>query len=32
VVRGGILKGASTEPEGTVLDSLEYGDIGGGGA
>jgi hypothetical protein len=31
VVSGGILEGASTEPEGSVLDSLEFGNIGGGG-
>lgn len=31
VVGGGVLEGASTEPEGTVLDSLEFGNIGGGG-
>jgi hypothetical protein len=29
VVRGEILKVASTEPEGTVLDSLEFVDVGG---
>ncbi len=31
VVGGGVKEGASTEPEGTVLDSLEFGNIGGGG-
>ena len=31
VVSGGVLEGASTEPEGTVLDSLEFGNIGLGG-
>jgi len=31
VVGGGVLEGASTEPEGTVLDSLEFGNIGLGG-
>ena len=31
VVGRGVLKGASTEPEGPVLDGLEFGNIGGGG-
>jgi len=31
VVRRGVLKGASAEPEGPVLDSLEFGNVGGGG-
>ena len=31
VVLGGVLEGASAEPEGTVLDSLEFGDVGEGG-
>jgi hypothetical protein len=31
VVRRGVLKGASAEPEGPVLDGLEFGNIGGGG-
>jgi len=31
VVGRGVLKGASAEPEGPVLDGLEFGNIGGGG-
>ena len=31
VVGRGVLKGASAEPEGPVLDGLEFGNVGGGG-